>query len=129
MMKVELITLAVILSCLSGVVWGTVSAQFLDMVSLRCLDKILEKKTMKESELKATATAVAEEILQTLEFLESEYLYQVAVVLGGQGTDGYDQLERNHTGQKPPAKDVVHHRYYPMGFFSAYTFIYAAFKK
>ena len=103
--------------------------QFLDMVSLRCLDKTIGKKSMKESELKSTATAVAEEILQTLEFLEPYHLYQVAVVLGDQNTNGYCKTELNRTGKIAPEKDIVHYKYYPMGAFAAYTFIYAGFKK
>ena len=108
---------------------ATTTGHFLDMVSLRCLDKTLTGKTMKESELKPLAAAAAEEILQTLEFLEGQHYYQVAVALAGSGADGYCNTQRNHTGKKAPSTDVTLFKFYPLGQFSAYVYIYAADRK
>jgi len=125
----NIVVLFLFLALISQIKCGAVSPSFLDMVSLRCLDKILDKKDFKESQLKPLATAVANEILETLSFLETQYHYQVAVVLGNQRSEGYVKIEQNFTGKVLPTKDVVHYKFYPMGIFSAYTFIYAGWKK
>ncbi len=112
-----------------GQAYGLVSIQYLDMVALRCLDKVLNKQQMQESKLGSYATAAAEEMLQTLEFLNQEYNYQVAVVVGGLKSEGYCNSQRNHTGQRAPTNDLLLVKSYPMGEFSAFAFIYAAEKR
>ena len=102
--------------------------QFLDLVSLRCLDKILSNKSMDEKKLKTYAEAAVDEMLQTFEFLDGSYLYQVAVVLAGPEADGYFVTNQRFTGNSKPGKDEVLAKYYPMGQFAAYAYVYAAHK-
>ena len=103
--------------------------QFLDVVAHKCLDTLLAKKMMKEAKLKDDANAAADEILKTLEFLDNRYLYQVSLALGGSGSDGYFVTMQNYTGKTAPVNDSILYKYYPMGQYSAYAFVYAAQKK
>ncbi len=131
-MGVNVVFLAVLATLVAAgsVSYGSKSSmeQFLDLVALRCLDKTLSGKVLRENELKKNAETAADEILETLEFLDGSYLYQVAVALGGPGADGVFATRQEFTGKSQPTRDTVLAKYYPMGQFAAYAYIYAAIK-
>eukprot|EP00826_Nyctotherus_ovalis_P022226 TRINITY_DN17298_c0_g1_i3.p1 TRINITY_DN17298_c0_g1~~TRINITY_DN17298_c0_g1_i3.p1 ORF type:complete len:127 (+),score=23.15 TRINITY_DN17298_c0_g1_i3:157-537(+) len=116
---------AILLAIFVCTVSGAATSQFLDMVVLRCFDKVIEKKVYQSSLLKGLAKATVEETLQTLEYLEPYYYYHVAVALSGMKSEGFCRTEQNYTGQVGPKADVVLSKYYPLGQFAGYAFVYA----